>query len=238
MYCSKFGLSFGTGPAHWGSKACRGVSFREMESQFWFKRIEEFGEENQEGGGEGGHPDLRESPQRKPVRQEWETVTAFSGHVIVISHYCRLQQHQTDCSGWSCLCKLIFFSKANLSLLAWTGLFVQRDTQRVLLLFYLHSTSCLNMLTWFPMRCCQDSGSCCSKGRKLFTTINLCAGFILIAVWLSFTCSCTWSLSVKFCDSFHVWSSSVFCAPLFSASVVFLHIRGLSCGGLTALLSL
>lgn len=50
-----------------------------------------------------------ENPQGKPVGQEWQTDAAFSGLVIVISHYCCLLQQQTSCSGWSCLCKLIFF---------------------------------------------------------------------------------------------------------------------------------
>lgn len=52
-----------------------------------------------------------ENPQGKPVGQEWQTDAAFSGLVIVISHYCCLLQQQTSCSGWSCLCKLIFFAQ-------------------------------------------------------------------------------------------------------------------------------
>lgn len=84
------------------------------------------------------HTKRMENPQGKPVEQEWQTDTAFSVHVIVISHYCCLLQQQTNCSGWSCLCKLIFFfSNFNLSLVAWPVLFVQRDTQHVPLFCYL-----------------------------------------------------------------------------------------------------
>lgn len=71
------------------------------------------------------------------------------------------------------------------------------------------------MLTWFPMRSCQDSGSCCSKGRKLLTMIHLCSGFILLGVWLSITWSYASWLSVKSCDvsvyGAHLWFVSFLC---------------------------
>lgn len=65
------------------------------------------------------------------------------------------------------------------------------------------------MLTWFPMRSCEDSGSCCSKGRKSLK--RSASGFILLAVCVCLLMWCSVIVGVVLWR-LRVWSSSVVCA--------------------------